>query len=328
MNPGKLPGCSYFTRGGWRLPVPLTQRMTARQGIFCNHSHRTLFREVDLKKAEITPDRLRVGIGGWTYAPWRDNFYSAGLSQAKELGYASRQVNAIEVNGTYYSTFKPPTFAKWRAETPDDFVFSLKANRFITNRRVLAEAGDSIERFITSGISELGPKLGPIVWQFMPSKIFDAEDFEAFLALLPAKVDGQTLRHVLDVRHSSFMSSDYLALARRYQCATVFCDSEEYPSFADLTGDFVYARLMRSQARLKNGYAPKALDSWADAVTTWAAGGEPAHLPRVEAAPSSGKARDVFVFFINGAKERAPAAATALLQRLGQHLQPKAISKA
>ncbi len=278
-----------------------------------------------MKPPKTKTGSLRVGIGGWTYAPWRDNFYPAGLSQAKELGFASRQVNAIEVNGTYYSTFKPPTFAKWRAETPDDFVFSLKANRFITNRRVLAEAGESIARFVGSGISELGPKLGPIVWQFMPSKAFDAEDFEAFLALLPAKAGGLPLRHVLDVRHPSFMTSSYLALARRYRCATVFCDSEEYPSFADLTGDFVYARLMRSQARLKSGYAPKALDSWTDTVTTWANGGEPAHLPRVEPAPRAGPARDVFVFFINGAKERAPAAATALLHRLGPH--PKATNK-
>jgi uncharacterized protein YecE (DUF72 family) len=279
-----------------------------------------------LKNSKTTTGRLRVGIGGWTYAPWRDNFYPAGLSQAKELAYASRQVNAIEVNGTYYSTFKPPTFAKWHAEAPDDFVFTLKANRFTTNRRVLAEAGESISRFVDSGISELGAKLGPIVWQFMPTKAFDAGDFEAFLALLPSRVDGLPLRHVLDVRHPSFMSSAYLALARRYKCATVFCDSDDYPSFADQTGDFVYARLMRSQARLKSGYAPKALDSWADTATTWAQGWAPAHLPRVEAAPPPGRARDVFIFFINGAKERAPAAATALLQRLG--LQASATDKA
>jgi uncharacterized protein YecE (DUF72 family) len=260
---------------------------------------------------------IRVGVGGWTYAPWRDNFYPAKLPHSQELAYASRQLSAIEVNGTYYSSFKPPTFAKWRDATPDGFVFSLKASRFTTNRRVLAEAGESIERFVGSGISELGDKLGPLVWQFMPTKVFDAEDFGAFLALLPRAVDGRPLRHVLDVRHPSFMTPDYLALARRYHCATVFTDSPNFPSFADLTSDFVYARLMRSDAKLKNGYAPKALDGWAAAARTWAQGGEPADLPRLEAAKDQGAPRDVFVFFINGAKEKTPAAATGLLQRLG-----------
>jgi uncharacterized protein YecE (DUF72 family) len=270
-----------------------------------------------LKPSESSLPAIRVGIGGWTYAPWRDNFYPARLPHSQELAYASRQLTAIEVNGTYYSTFKPPTFAKWRDETPDGFVFSLKASRFTTNRRVLAEAGESIARFVGSGISELGDKLGPIVWQFMPTKVFDAEDFGAFLALLPKSVDGRQLRHVLDVRHPSFMTPDYLALARKYQCATVFTDSPDFPSFADLTSDFVYARLMCSDAKFKNGYAPKALDGWAAAAQTWAQGGEPADLPRLAAATSKGAPRDVFVFFINGAKEKAPAAATGLLQRLG-----------
>lgn len=260
---------------------------------------------------------IRVGIGGWTYAPWRDNFYPARLPQSQELGYASRQLTAIEVNGTYYSSFKPPTFAKWRDETPDGFVFSLKASRFTTNRRVLAEAGESIARFVGSGISALGDKLGPIVWQFMPTKVFDAGDFGAFLALLPKAVDGRQLRHVLDVRHPSFKTPDYLKLARKHHCATVFTDSPDFPSFADLTSDFVYARLMCSDAKFKSGYAPKALDAWGAAAQTWAQGGEPANLPRVEAAKDQGAPKDVFVFFINGAKEKAPAAATGLLQRLG-----------
>lgn len=260
---------------------------------------------------------IRVGIGGWTYAPWRDNFYPTQLPHSQELAYASRQLSAIEVNGTYYSSFKPPTFAKWRDETPEDFVFSLKASRFSTNRRVLAEAGESIQRFVESGISELGHKLGPIVWQFLPTKVFDAEDFGAFLALLPPTADGVPLRHVLDVRHPSFMSPDYLKLARKYQCATVFTDSPDFPSFADLTADFVYARLMYSDAKLKSGYAPKALDTWATAAKEWAAGGEPAALPRLAESKAKVAPRAVFVFFINGAKERAPSAAMALLQRLG-----------
>ncbi|MGQ2981031.1 MAG: DUF72 domain-containing protein [Polaromonas sp.] len=270
-----------------------------------------------MKKSASPAPAIRVGIGGWTYAPWRDNFYPAKLPHSQELGYASRQLNAIEVNGTYYSSFKPPTFAKWRDETPDDFVLSLKASRFSTNRRVLAEAGESIKRFVGSGISELGPKLGPIVWQFMPTKLFDADDFEAFLDLLPKAVDGLNLRHVLDVRHPSFMTPDYLALARKYHCATVFTDSPDFPSFADLTSDFVYARLMCSDAKLKRGYAPKALDAWAAAAQTWADGGAPEALPRLETVRSKDAARDVFVFFINGAKEKAPHAAIGLLQRLG-----------
>jgi uncharacterized protein YecE (DUF72 family) len=263
------------------------------------------------------PANIRVGIGGWTYAPWRDNFYPAGLPHSRELEYASRQLTAIEINGTYYSTQKPATFAKWRDDTPEGFVFSLKASRYATNRRVLAEAGESVQRFVDSGIAELGPKLGPIVWQFAPTKRFEPEDFGAFLALLPARVGGIALRHVLDVRHESFLCADYLALARRHQAANVFTDADDYPSFADVTGAFVYARLMRAQAELKHGYAPKALGAWAQHAHTWALGGEPGELPRVAAAAAGKpKARDVFVFFINGAKERAPAAAQQLIGRL------------
>ncbi|WP_082585748.1 MULTISPECIES: DUF72 domain-containing protein [unclassified Hydrogenophaga] len=261
---------------------------------------------------------VRAGIGGWTYEPWRDNFYPKGLAHSKELAFASAQLTAIEVNGTYYSTFKPPTFAKWRDETPDGFMFSLKANRFATNRKVLADAGESIERFVGSGLSELGPKLGPLVWQFAPTKLFDPVDFEAFLKLLPGKVDGLPLRHALDVRHNSFMDPAYLALARKYRCATVFTDSDDYPSFADLTADVVYARLMRTDPKVKTGYAPKALDRWAEAAKTWAAGGEPADVPRLESPGKKAGPRDVFMYFISGAKERAPAAAMALIERLNK----------
>ena len=259
---------------------------------------------------------IRVGIGGWTFEPWRNNFFPAGLPHSQELHFASRAVTAIEINGTYYSTMTPKSFARWHDETPEDFVFSLKANRFATNRRVLADAGESITRFVESGLSELGDKLGPIVWQFAPTKQFDAQDFEAFLALLPKAVDGRALRHVLDVRHPSFMVPAYLALARRYGCATVFADSDKYPSFADVTGDFVYARLMRSQAECATGYETEQLDRWADVARDWARGATPAGAPLVEPAQDSGQARDVFVFFINGAKERAPAAAQALIARL------------
>jgi uncharacterized protein YecE (DUF72 family) len=254
-------------------------------------------------------------VGGWTYEPWRETFYPPDLPVSRELEYASRQLTTLEINGTYYSTQKPATFAKWREQTPEGFVFSVKASRYTTNRRELATAGESIDRFLGSGLVELGPKLGPILWQFMPTKRFHAEDFEAFLQLLPQSVDGLPLRHVMDVRHDSFCCAEYLALARRYAVATVFADSDEYPSFADLTGEVVYARLMRSQSDLLTGYSPQALDRWAQAVRLWAAGGEP-DLPRVEGESPSHAPRDVYVLFISGAKERAPSAAMALLERL------------
>ena len=247
------------------------------------------------------PSRVRVGVGGWTYEPWRDNFFPKGLPHSQELSYASRQLTAIEVNGTYYSTFKPATFAKWRDETPPGFVFSLKANRFATTRKLLATAGESIERFVGSGIAELGDKLGPIVWQFMPTKRFEPEDFEAFLALLPKQIGGRTLKHVMDVRHESFLSPDYLPLARRYGCATVHTDSDKFPAIADGEGDLAYLRLMRSEAQRTTGYPPDQLDQWAQGARAWI---------------DKGPQRQAFVFFINGAKERAPAAALELLRRL------------
>jgi uncharacterized protein YecE (DUF72 family) len=260
--------------------------------------------------------RIRVGIGGWTFEPWRNNFYPANLAHHRELEYASRQLSAIEINGTYYSSQKAASFKKWFDETPDDFMFSLKAIRYATNRRVLAEAGDSVQRFVESGLSELRHKLGPIVWQFAPTKRFEPVDFEAFLKLLPSSVDGVPLRHVLDVRHETFRSPAYLALARQYRCATVFTDSDNYPSFADLTGNFVYARLMRTEPGHAAGVQPQVLDALAACAQRWRSGGEPDGLPRVEPVAASSAARDVFLFFISGAKEKAPAAAMALLQRL------------
>lgn len=249
---------------------------------------------------------MRVGIGGWTYEPWRGTFYPPGLAHAKELQHASRRLTAIEVNGTYYSTFKPATFAKWRDETPERFVFSLKAHRFATNRKRLATAGESIGRFIDSGVEELGAKLGPIVWQFMPTKAFEAEDFEAFLELLPKKAGSRALQHVMDVRHASFIAPAYQALARKHGVSTVFTDAEQFPSFEEPEGGIAYARLMRACAEEPAGYAPAALDDWAARAAGWSA------------------QRPTYVFFINGAKEKAPAAARALLERLGWTPQPAA----
>ncbi len=261
--------------------------------------------------------RILVGVGGWTYEPWRNNFYPAGLAHDRELAYASRKLSAIEVNGTYYSSQKPATFAKWRDETPEDFVFSLKASRFATNRRVLAEAGESVQKFIGSGIAELGPKLGPVVWQFAPTKKFDSVDFGAFLQLLPTSVQGLPLRHVLDVRHDSFKCPEYLALPRRHGAATVFTESDDYPRMADLTGPFVYARVMRTQADEAEGCTPSVLDALASCVQCWRDGDEPQGLPRVAPLVAAQAPRDVFMFFISGAKEKAPAAAMALRRRLG-----------
>jgi uncharacterized protein YecE (DUF72 family) len=253
---------------------------------------------------------IRVGIGGWVYEPWRDNFYPRGWPHSRELEYASQRLSAIEINGTYYSTPTRQSVAKWRDSTPEDFQFSVKASRFATNRRVLAEAGESVARFIGSGITELGPKLGPIVWQFATTKRFDPEDFEAFLKLLPPSADGLRLRHVMDVRHESFKTPQYLA--------TVLTESDEYPALFDAQADLVYARIMRTEAALPEGCAPQTLDQLADCARLLQSGGLPSGMPLLEAAQDMPcKPREVFVFFISGAKERAPAAAMALMRRLG-----------
>jgi uncharacterized protein YecE (DUF72 family) len=263
------------------------------------------------------PGAIRVGVGGWVFPPWRNNFYPPGLAQKSELEYASRHLSAIEINATYHRLQKPASFAKWRDATPPGFVFSVKGSQYVTNRRVLGEAGEAIGRFMASGLAELGPKLGPIVWQFATTKVFDPADFEAFLALLPSKLDGLALRHAVEVRHPSFMTPEFLALVRRHGVGTVFADSDKYPSFADASGDFVYARLMMTESKHKTGYAPERIRFWADAARHWARGESVEALPRVEPKPAKAKPREVFAFFISGAKERAPGAATALLAELG-----------
>jgi uncharacterized protein YecE (DUF72 family) len=260
---------------------------------------------------------IRVGIGGWTYEPWRGVFYPDRLPHARELEYASTHLTSIEVNGTFYRTQTPATFAKWARETPDGFVFSLKGPRYATNRRVLAEAGDSIQRFIDSGIGELGDRLGPLLWQFTPTKKFDAGDFGAFLELLPASIGGRKLRHVVEPRHASFCTPEFVALARRFSVAVVFAEHATYPAIADPTGDFIYARLQKGQDTVKTGYPPKALDAWAKRVRTWASGGTVHDLPLIDSArPAKTKPRDVFVYFIHEGKVRAPAAAMALIERV------------
>lgn len=259
---------------------------------------------------------IRVGIGGWTFAPWRKNFYPDGLVQRRELEYASRQLRTIEINGTFYRAQTPKVYAKWAAETPDDFVFSLKAPKGITEGRKLADAGQGAKRFISGGLSEFGSQLGPILWQLPPSRAFDHDDLAAFLDTLPRELNGLALRHVLEVRHESFLSEAYVALARKHAVPTVFTDSTRYPSLADITGDFIYARLMRSESAIDTGYAAKALGAWTKHAGAWAAGGDPADLPHVGATTPTATARDVFVYFISSAKERNPAAAMALQSRV------------
>jgi uncharacterized protein YecE (DUF72 family) len=258
---------------------------------------------------------IRVGIGGWVFKPWRGTFYPDGLPQARELEYASRRLSAIEINGTFYGTQKPASFQRWAAETPDDFVFSLKAPRFATHRRVLAEAGESIERFFASGVTELGSKLGPILWQFPPTKAFDRDDFAAFLALLPQSLEGRAIRHAVEVRHQSFRVPEFVALMREFSAAIVLVESDSHALMADVTGDFVYLRLQRTSEAIETGYDAATLDLWAQRVRAFAAGGAPADLPALAGPAKPAGARDAFVYMISGAKVRAPAAAIALLER-------------
>jgi uncharacterized protein YecE (DUF72 family) len=259
---------------------------------------------------------IRIGIGGWTYAPWRGTFYPEGLPQKKELDFASRAVTAIEINGTYYGRQKPASFAAWAAAAPEGFVFAVKGSRYCTNRKVLAEAGESIARFVEQGIVELGDKLGPILWQFMATKKFDADDMQAFIDLLPGSHEGVRLRHAIQVRHESFAVPEFGAMARKAGVGLVFADSADYPAIADVTADFVYARLENAVEGEPAGYSPADLDRWAAAARTWQAGGAPEGLPYVEPTPPEQRPRDTFIFCINGAKIRAPAAAQALIARI------------
>lgn len=263
-----------------------------------------------------TAQAIRCGIGGWVYPDWRDNFYPAGLVQRKELEYASRQLHAIEINSTYYRAQPPATYAKWAAQTPAGFVFSLKAPKLIVQRASLAKATGAAAAFVDD-LQAFGDRLGPIVWQFTPARAFDADDLAPFLDALPRQCNGQPLRHALEVRHPSFLCASYLALARDHAVATVFTDSPDYPSLADLTGDFVYARLMRSRSAEPTGYPADALASWADRARQWRTGKDPTDLPHVGRATDGSTPRDVFVYFISADKERNPAAAMALQQCVG-----------
>lgn len=247
-----------------------------------------------------------VGVGGWSFAPWRGVFYPPTLRQADELAYASRTLTSLEINATYHSLQTPQTFAQWAATTPEDFVFSVKASRFCTNRRVLAEAGEAVTRFFDQGVAELGPRLGPILWQFMPTKKFDAEDFARFLDLLPASSSGVALRHCVEPRHESFRDPRFTALCTERGVAVCLGDHEEHP-LIEAPSPFVYARLMRLDERCESGYPPEALSAWAQRLSTLA------------------DDRDIFVYFIGSGgdgKIRAPAAALGLLAACGIERPP------
>jgi uncharacterized protein YecE (DUF72 family) len=261
--------------------------------------------------------QIYIGVGGWTFAPWRGTFYPKGLPHAKELGFASERLTAIEINGTFYRTQKPATFRKWASEVPPNFVFTLKGPRFATNRRVLKDAGDSIKFFLNSGVTELGAHLGPLLWQFAPTKKFDAADFGGFLELLPNEWDGHALRHVVEVRHDSFCTPEFVSLLRRFAIPVVYTDHVKYPNIADATGAFIYARLQRGKDTLPAAYPPKEIDAWARRLQSWAQGKSLDDLPRIDASRVAKAApRDVFAYVIHEGKIRAPAGAMALIARL------------
>lgn len=262
---------------------------------------------------------IRTGIGGWTFEPWEGTFYPDKLVKKRQLEYAASKLSVIEVNGTYYGSQKPETFAKWASEVPGGFIFSLKASRFTTNRKVLADAGESIEKFLTQGLVELGDHLGPLLWQFAPTKKFEPDDFEAFLKLLPEKLEGLPLRHVVEVRHDSFKVPEFVALLEKYNIAPVCAEHFDYPMISDVTADFVYARLQKGSDDIPTCYADGDMKAWANRLETWSQGGVPDDLPLVDDGRKVKKEpRDVFAFFIHEGKVNAPQGAMAMQELVGR----------
>jgi uncharacterized protein YecE (DUF72 family) len=261
-------------------------------------------------------DNVHVGIGGWTFAPWRGVFYPKGLPHAKELTYAAEHLTSIEINGTFYRTQTPATFRKWASEVPDGFVFSVKGHQRVTHRRELKDAGESIEHFLNSGVLELGDRLGPLLWQFPPFKKFDAADFGSFLELLPRDFQGHRLRHVVEVRHASFCVPEFVELLRKFETPVVFSEHAKYPAIADVAGDFLYLRLQKGDDAIPTAYPEDAIADWAGRIRKWLSGDAPADLPHVGTARSKIKPRDIFVYFIHEGKVRAPAAAMALIEKM------------
>ena len=243
---------------------------------------------------------VRIGIGGWSYAPWRGSFFPKGLAQSRELEFASRQFGAIEINGTFYSRQARSTWEKWGAAAPDGFQFAVKGSRYCVTRPRMADAGEGIGNFLAQGLTALGDKLGPILWMLAARRKFEREDIGAFLKLLPAEHEGVPLRHVIEPRHESFRDEAFFDLCRDHDVAIVFGDDDDFPCIDCDTASFAYARLQRMRSAVPTGYDDAALDAFADQARGWQA-----------------KRLDAYMFMINGAKERAPAAALALQQRLG-----------
>ena len=285
---------------------------------------------------------VRIGISGWTYTPWRGVFYPKGLPQKRELEYAAQQFRSIEINGTFYGMQRPDAFAAWAAQVPDDFVFAVKGPRFITHMKRLNQTEAPLANFIASGLLRLGSKLGPVLWQFPPNFRFDAERIEDFLKLLPhdtgsaaslgrnhdnrlkapawLKVEQQQqLRHAFEIRHDSFRDRAFVDLLRHYDVALVCADTVDWPLLMDVTSDFVYCRLHGSEQLYASGYDDAALETWARRIAAWARGSEPddAELvgPKARRQP-----RDVFVYFDNDQKVRAPVDARALAERVSTRL--------
>lgn len=291
------------------------------------------------------PGDIRIGISGWTYKPWRGAFYPKDLPQKRELAYAGTHFRSIEINGTFYSLQRPDTFARWAKETPDDFLFAVKAPRFITHTKRLREAEAPLANFFASGVLRLGPKLGPILWQLPPSLRFDEEKLDAFLALLPHdtsaaarqaerhdhRVRGRAwlrtdaprpLRHALEIRHDSFRNPRFVELLSKHNIALVCADTVEWPRLMDLTSDFVYCRLHGSEELYRSGYETEALETWVRRVLAWSAGKPVRDGEFAGKAASKAVPRDVFLYFDNTDKLRAPGDARALMERLGSRAQP------
>jgi uncharacterized protein YecE (DUF72 family) len=288
------------------------------------------------RKAEV-----RIGLSGWNYKGWRGKFYPKGLRQRDELAYAARCFNSLEVNATFYGQQGPETYARWVAETPADFIFAVKGSRYITHIRRLRDAAIPLANFFAAGVLALGPKLGPILWQLPPSFRFDAERLAAFFALLPADTDAalrlarrhdarfkgrvwlqrqprRRLRHALEIRHESFVTPDFVRLLRAHHVALVCADTVAWPMLMDLTSDFVYCRLHGSEELYASGYDERSLRRWAARITAWAQGREPEDAQRASDRPApSRRRRDVFLYFDNDRKVRAPADARRLMALLG-----------
>ncbi len=266
--------------------------------------------------------KIRCGIGGWTFEPWRGVFYPPGLSQKKELEYASRQLTAIEINGTYYSSFKPDSWAKWRESTPPGFKFAVKASRFCVNRKKLTDGKQSIEFFLGQGLTELGDRLGPILWQFMATKKFDYDDFSGFFDLLPDTIGGLPLRHVIEVRNATFADPKFVALCRERGMTICASDNENYPLIPDITGEVVYLRLISASDQIETGYEPKDLDAWAGRFQEYAQGRIPGDFTPIDRTGPAETPRDVYAFVIHEGKVRAPAAAMQLIKRVDPGFVP------